>query len=332
MKRIDPELSPAYRKDELEENFLANLNEHLFPFEMEQYEDLECLYPSIHVIGAPRSGTTLLTQLIATHINVSYINNLVAAFWQAPVCGIRLSKKLLPGRCSSSLTSDFGRTKGISEPHEFGYFWARHLQMRDLCEPSPDHQLKIDWQQFSKVLNNMTAAAQKPILFKSLILGWFIEPMLRLDHQAFFLRIRRNPIDNAESILKARKKMLGSTEQWISLKPKQYETLKQKSIYDQVIGQVLELERAHTQAMRNSPPERCLDLSYEELCNDPTQVLERVCQLLNRQGQNLKILDKIDPLTPSRSRYFDQQTREQLEDSLSRYRSAEEQEKSLIHQ
>ncbi len=322
MKRIDPALSAAYRKDEVEENFLEDFNNHLLPYEMDRYQDIECLHPTIHVIGAPRSGTTLLTQLIATHVNVSYINNLIAAFWQAPVCGIRLSKKMLPDRYRSSLASDFGRTQGISEPHEFGYFWARHLQMKDLCEPSPDHHLKIDWQQFSKVLNNMTAAAQRPILFKSLILGWFVEPMMPLNHQTFFVRIRRNPVDNAESILKARKKMLGSTEQWVSLKPKEYETLKQKSIYDQVIGQVMNLQKTHSLAIQNSPRQRCLDLSYEDLCSNPSQVLKDICNLVNQQGHNLEILSTPDPLTPSRGQYFDQQTRKQLEISLALYQSS----------
>lgn len=62
-------------KIEVEENFLEDFNNHLLPFEMDRDQDIECLYPTIHVIGVPRSGTTLLTQLIATHINVSYINS-----------------------------------------------------------------------------------------------------------------------------------------------------------------------------------------------------------------------------------------------------------------
>ncbi len=117
--RKDPELAPEYKKDPAEEAFLERLNNILAPYQEEDYQDLEEIYPTLHIIGAPRSGTTLMSQLISSHLNIGYINNLIAAFWQAPVYGIRLSKKLIPPGVSSSFRSSFGRTTYIHEPHEF---------------------------------------------------------------------------------------------------------------------------------------------------------------------------------------------------------------------
>jgi hypothetical protein len=41
--------------------------------------------PVFFIVGAPRSGTTLLLQTIINHYNLGYINNFIARFWEAPV-------------------------------------------------------------------------------------------------------------------------------------------------------------------------------------------------------------------------------------------------------
>ncbi|MCB0031474.1 MAG: sulfotransferase, partial [Anaerolineales bacterium] len=49
-------------------------------------EPLQLLF----VVGAPRSGTTLLYQLLATRFAVSYFNNFTARFTAAPLLGQKL--------------------------------------------------------------------------------------------------------------------------------------------------------------------------------------------------------------------------------------------------
>ena len=74
----------------------ASLNENLQKVQQQLYNTITEDQTSIHIIGAPRSGTTLLSQLLLSYTQVGYINNLIAAFWNAPLYGIHLSKKLLP--------------------------------------------------------------------------------------------------------------------------------------------------------------------------------------------------------------------------------------------
>ena len=106
-------------------------------------------------MGVPRSGTTLVSQLVSAHLDVGYINHLVAAFWRAPVTGIRLSKKLIKGVRETSFASEFGRTSHLWEPHEFGYFWAHHLQQEDMSAPKPGAATRIDWEVLRRVLLNI---------------------------------------------------------------------------------------------------------------------------------------------------------------------------------
>ena len=80
-------------------------------------------YTPIFIIGLPRSGSTLLSQLITQIYDIGYINNLVARFWSNPIIGIKLSQEFDLANYKSLLNSSYGVTSLINEPHEFGYYW-----------------------------------------------------------------------------------------------------------------------------------------------------------------------------------------------------------------
>src|SRR4051812_11135485 len=159
----DPVLADEYRKDTPTEDFLAELNAELVEFEDGRYERLQETLPTLHVIGAPRSGTTLLHQVIASSLDVQSITNLVAAFWRAPVTGLRLARMLDVDAVASAFPSTFGRTRGLVEPHEFGYFWNHPLGYPDLAERDPGHGASIDWDRLAQVIRNMAQVAARPM-------------------------------------------------------------------------------------------------------------------------------------------------------------------------
>ena len=288
IKRIEPEVTDKFRKDPDQENFLARLNHILAPHQEEDYiENLPERFPTVHVIGAPRSGTTLLTQVLAAHTNIGYINNLIAAFWKAPVYGIRLSAQVVPRNTGSSYQSEFGRTKGIHEPHEFGYFWSELLDYQEMREP--EEEKNIDWEHVRLIFTNMTRAYGGPILFKSLLLAWHIPQMQMTLPKTCWLHIRRDPIQNSLSLLRFRHQFLGSVEKWGSLKPKEYEWLANKPYWEQVAGQVYFLEKRYREQLKQIPKENILSLTYEELCNSPGEAIKNALRVINRQGASVSL-------------------------------------------
>lgn len=291
-KRIEPQVTSEYRKDSQDEAFLERLNNILEPYQEEEYKDTGERYPTLHVVGAPRSGTTLLMQLLAAHTNIGYINNLIAAFWRAPTYGIQLSKKLIPSGMTSSYSSNFGRTHGVSEPHEFGYFWSSLLSYKNMREPDAESKWSIDWNRVRMILNNMVYAFSGPIVFKSFLLGWHMERMQKTMPETCWVRIKRDPVQNALSILDLRQKMLGTQEGWASLKPKEYKWLKNEPYWRQVAGQVYFLEKSHTEQLLNLPQDKILDITYEELCNDPHRIMEKVCLLLRKNRGGIEMLSQ----------------------------------------
>lgn len=83
--------------------------------------------PPVFIIGAPRSGTTLLYQVMAARFQVAYSTNFLAMFYKASILGMALSQKLHGGDSSEPNTfqSHHGSTAGHAGPYEAGEFWYR---------------------------------------------------------------------------------------------------------------------------------------------------------------------------------------------------------------
>lgn len=290
--RKEPEVAFKYRKDTNEERFLFKLNNILAPYQEKEYQELKETSPTLHIIGVPRSGTTPLLQLLAFHLTIGYINNLIAAFWRAPVYGIRLSKKLIPPYMQSSFKSDFGRTTGIHEPHEFGYFWSSELGYKEPLQQNEDFEDTINWNRLRLVITNMTHAFGSPIVFKSFYLGWHIAKMQEILPKTCFIRIRRDPIQNAASLIKMRKEFLGSVEKWASLKPKEYRWLKDEPYWRQVAGQVYYLEKSMSRQIELVKGHNIFDVRYEDFCKHPKDLLLKVKKLFENNGNNVEIISE----------------------------------------
>ena len=286
--RIEPAMVDHYRKEIGYEQVLGAINESLAESHDRELSDLDEEYSTIHVIGVPRSGTTLLTQLISSTLDVGYINNLIAAYWRVPCYGIRLSEKLLAGARPASFRSDFGRTASIQEPHEFGYFWTHLLGYPEMAEQAIDFEQSIDRERLRRVLLNMAHTFGKPIVFKSFMLAWHLKMMQQTMPKSIFLWIRRDRIDNALSIAKAREAQLGSVEKWISIKPREYAWLRNAPVPTQIAGQIFFTELAIARQVELIGGRNVLEIEYQQMCANPQGVIERLRDLLRRDGQEVR--------------------------------------------
>jgi hypothetical protein len=281
--RDDPVFAPAFAKNPADEDLLQTLNAALAPAEEASYLELEERYPTLHVVGVPRSGTTLLYQAIVAGLEIGYVSNLVAAFWRAPVLGLRLARKLGIRSTQVSFESSFGRTAGVGDPHEFGYFWNHHLRYPGLAAQPAGHEHTIDWARLRTVLLNMAHWNAGPIAFKTMLVVWHLERLAAEMPRTCYVWIRRDPRTNALSLLEMRMALYGSYERWASLRPNGPDWLADEPPWRQVVGQVLELERTIDGALERLQG-RVLRVEYEELCSAPRDVLDDVQELLAAHG------------------------------------------------
>lgn len=290
-----------FRSDADDEAWLLALNEGLTGVELPQPKR-GSIYPSqlplIYVVGAPRSGTTLLSQLLSRYLTVGYIDNLVARFWRRPSVGIHLSRILLgaEGREGITFESEHGTTRGIAGPHEFGYFWRHWLQL----DEQPTHHLSesairaLDAPGLRRALEDeVIAPFGLPVVFKNVICGFQAASLTRIHERSLFVHIVRDRDATCASILRSRAQRFGSYASWWSLKPSTFPEI--AALDDpcaQVVRQVTDC-RAEIATELGRPGVRALTLSYESLCGDPGGALRDIVEALATMGARVDTLDGI---------------------------------------
>lgn len=266
-----------YKKDTQIENFLKKINIDLH--QCESYEKGFEELPNIFIFGLPRSGTTLTYQLVTNSLNVGFINNLMARFWLAPVSGIMLSRSIFGDTKDDTFVSDYGKSVQIYGPHEFAYFWHDCLKItsiEDMLDFS-GYKESVDWENLHTVLLNMQQAfSGKPMVFKTNYVANFLEQFAETFKKSLFIYIKRDSLDVACSILEARKKYFGRTEEWWATYPENYDELKELPPYEQIVEQVLSLEKTYHDKIKQIDPERAIEISYEALCADPRSFINEI--------------------------------------------------------
>lgn len=280
-----------FAKQPATEAFLERFNRQLAPGNDAEYQDLAEHYPTLQIIGVPRSGTTLLGQLVAGHLDIGYIDHLIAAFWRAPLYGIRMSQLLLDGVRPDTYSSEYGRTDGIHEPHEFGYFWRDLLDHDEMAE-SAARTASPNWDRIRTVITNMCTEFDRPIVFKAFQLVWHMERFQAVLPRTCFVWVRRDPLETAMSILRLREGFAGSRDTWVSMKPLAYEDLAALPRAEQVAGQVHALDQTISERVADLAPGTILEVSLARLCGDPAGVLEDCKKLLETNGGEVELLSQ----------------------------------------
>ncbi len=280
----------AFRKKTADEVYLAKLNEVLQSADLpDEDETKDSQYPLVYIVGAPRSGTTLLSQMLSRYLPVGYINNVVARFWMRPSVGIRLSGMLLGDdyRRNISFRSNFGTTEGAHEPHEFGYFWRHWLKLDQFpTHKIPEEHLgELDAEGLRKVLiHEILGQFRRPVVFKNVICGLQARYLTEIYGKSIFIHIKRDPFMTAASILKSRRERFGSYSTWWSLKPSTWPFAGHgpDPVHD-VSMQVFECRREIDEELKGVHV-NSLQITYEQLCSEPSSTLSSICCGLDRLG------------------------------------------------
>jgi LPS sulfotransferase NodH len=277
----EPERTPIYRKDPKVEAFLERFNDCVAELEMlfENDGDPDTSRP-IFIVGPPRSGSTLLSQVLAS-AGFGYISNFVARFWRAPAAGVYFQK--LQGASTknqrpTSFSSNYGVTKSWLEPHEFGYYWNRRFDLgQDTHTLDKALRARVDTQGLRRSIAAICAQFENPVVFKNTTWCSAQADMLAASlPQSLFVFITRDIICTASSILQARRSRYGSDHVWWSNRPSTYRELQTKSPAVQVVRQVTDLLSETEQSIAKVPRERIIRLTYEDLCRDPKRAVKMI--------------------------------------------------------
>jgi hypothetical protein len=287
-----PLLRP-FAKNEVHELLLSQVNRSL--------SGLEALLPVnppensglIYIAGMPRSGTTLLSQVLSRGLRVGYINNLIARFWEAPGIGVSFSNAILgpdPGE-RIEFTSRHGNTFQPEGPHEFGYFWTRRLGLDRLSTHFPDeaHLQSLDIEGLIRTMGVLLTAFGRTVVFKNVICAFFAPFLSRITARTLFIYIHRDLPSVVASILKCRYQRYGSYDSYWSLMPSTFRRIiREQNPVRQVWAQVIDSQNEMLDQL-TKPGVTALALSYDQLCEKPAEVCRQISLAFRDLGGRLDI-------------------------------------------
>lgn len=322
LSKLAAERSGAFKKDPREEQFLDRMNEALAPLDAEEYQDYPLEHPFFFVIGLPRSGTTFTTQFLAKAFGLSYVNNLAARFYRAPLQGIRLAEATLGTSIEPSFDSNYALTNNLGDIHEFGYFWRHWLYKGDLAamERLQEDEARIDWAGLRRCLSTLQRHWGNASVFKNIFGSYHLPRLVEaLEQKVMVVYIERDELDTAVSIYKAREKYYGpkNMEKWWSYTPPEVRELLDLNVYDQIAGQITYLKRFYQKSLKGLPASRVIRLSYAELMQDPHGRAQDIAQRTKQAlAYNLPINPSLPKAFELRKHTEDLALRERLQQSL----------------
>ena len=245
-------------------------------------------YPPVFIIGAPRCGSTLLYKILTERFEFTYFNNFTARFFEVPICGMFLNRLLGIKSLAGNYSFDYGNMQGLGAPNECGEFWYRWFSRPPhvYVEPGTTPAKKLNHIRWE--IGGMEAVTRRPILFKNLYNSMRIAPIAKAIPNALFLVMRRDMGDTALSILKGRMRNNHSREEWWSLPPKEFSSLKNCRWDEQITGQVVHIYRQIEADRNRFGEERFFDVSYEEFCMDVHSVVGKIEQFFHGHGLNIR--------------------------------------------
>jgi len=227
----------------------------------------------IFIIGAPRTGSTVLYQSMLTQFKLGYLTNLMYLFPSKIALITQLTKaKILSNKDIKD--SDLGFIKGFNSPSECGRLFRFWFDEGDFCIKSENIQ---------KTFNFLSEAFQCPLLVKNMLNAYRIEKLKMLFPSSKFIFIRRDPLYTCQSILLSRKQLHNTYNKWWSITPPGYTEVLSETPFVQVAWQVSSIEMAIKDSMRGDPS--VIPVQYEEFCDSPQQELDKL-------GDNLKLKSK----------------------------------------
>ncbi len=254
---------------------------------------IEPKYPIIFIVGAHRSGTTLLLQWLANTTEFSYPTNLLSRFYMAPILGAKIQLLLTDEKYNFrnelfefrnfriDYESKNGKTKGVLAPNEFWFFWRRFLPFKDIDYlPSVELKNKMDKETLMRELYGVANVFRKPFVLKAMIMNYNLDLLDLIFKKAIFIYIKRDPLSNILSALEARKRQYGNIETWYSFKIPEYDELKKLNPYEQVAGQIYYINKAVEIGLSRISKDKKIIVQYEEFCRKPEDTYNQLKEKL----------------------------------------------------
>jgi hypothetical protein len=260
----------------------------IFIFEkkfIKKYGGFTPQYNPVFIVGAPRTGTTILYQIITNYLDVLYIDNLINLARDNLYFGFWLSNKIFKNKPHNSYKSVYGNTssEGLHAPSEAGPFWYRWVPYDKIYLESND----IPDRKIDEIRNNIYSIVNrynKIFIFKNNYTSQRLKLIKKITPEAKFIFIKRNPLYTAQSIILAREGVNADKNKWWSIKTRNYEELKDLTYIEQVVKQIYYIEKQIMTDIKLFNQQNLLIINYDEIVNQDL-LLKKLWNFIGEAGR-----------------------------------------------
>ena len=234
----------------------------------------DSIQPLLLIVGSSRAGTTLLYQVLARYLPVTYFTNLSGLFPRSPITASRVfqPRSLSPQR---RLQNYYGNTIGLRGPNDGFHVWNRWLGTDRYRASTKLTQDTID--DMRRFFAAWTETFGQVFLNKNNRNADCVALLARALPEAIFVVVRRNPVDVAQSLLVARQHIQGDKRRKWGVRSFDQEPGSDPLGYvDSVCRQIVEVNRKLTEDCRTLPASQVIEVRFEDFCVDPVEHLERI--------------------------------------------------------
>ena len=250
-------------------------------------------FPPIFIIGSPRSGTTVLYQLLCKHLKFGYINNFVSYWPKAPLTATMLYKLFYKNPDQIELNSKYGNSLNISGPSEYGEYWYRWFER--------SHKLKTNSKNIKRLrveISGLTKIHNRPLIFKNVVHSMRISALNKIFYEPVFIVMKRKKLDIAQSILNARIDLFDDKNHPFSVISSKDQLNPQISYVKTIISQINGVYSNINLENGTLGKSNFIFVKYKDLCNNTEKVLKKIQNELIERNQIVhfnknKIPDKL---------------------------------------
>ena len=259
-----------------DENFFKTLNKNLLSTKkIKQFNTKK--YDTFFIVAPPRGSSMFFQQILISFSKIGYVSNLIASLWNYPEIAVILQKRFLNHNSFiSNFKSNFGITDGIFEPHEWGYFWRKWLDIPDReCFYNP--KSIINWKNLNHELDKIKSIFELPIIFDTGYVNTYFDEMNKFIKSSKYIFIFRSPYAVCNSIFKAKIKQHKNIKSYWSAKPKNFRSIEKfNNPIEQVVAQVYEITKAMLDSRSILSKNNYITLKYEDLFKSSDKVIRKM--------------------------------------------------------
>ncbi len=241
---------------------------------------------AIFILGAPRTGSTLLYQAMASAFALPFISNFTNAHFPAhPILGLAIQTAMSP---EISFSSSFGKTAAPFEPSEgsavmTAWFGGGHPSQVTSARILPGRE-----SHFLSTLRAVEALYRRPLLTKNAWNCFRAEYLASALPRAKFIWIRRDIEDAALSDLNARYVTKSDPSAWNSATPANHQDLLRRPPVEQVIENQFEYNSALQRSLARVGDGKHSVIWYEDFVRDPRSILSAIALLLGKTMNDVR--------------------------------------------